>query len=163
MLAPPPEPPRPGLSPPEGDMDREPLPAPGIPTWEPGWHEITTPEPSLLPASLLGGARTDPESPGPPRPEPFLPEPESPEPEPIEGGGGTTLFANSALLPEPPEFPAPVVEPWVVPEPATNGGGGMTLDVTPDVPSPGALPEVELLEPATDGGGGTTFATSDSP
>ena len=159
MLAPPPDPPRPGLSPPEGDMASEPLPPPGIPTLEPGWDEITIPEPSLLPASLLGGARTEPVSPGPPRPEPFLPEPESPEPEPIEGGGGTTLFASSGARPEAPEFSLPVGEPWFVPEPPTDGAGGMTLDA----PSPGALPEVELPEPAIDGGGGTIFAVSDSP
>src|SRR5580658_2451945 len=161
MLAPPPEPPRPGLSPPEGDMASEPLPPLGIPTLEPGWEEITIPEPSLLAASLLGGARTEPASPGPPRPEPFLPEPDKPLPEPIEGGGGTTLLASSAPLPEPAEFAAPVGEPWVVPEPATDGGGGMTLDVPRD--EPGALPEVELPELATDGGGGTIFAASESP
>ena len=142
-------------------MASEPLPPPGIPTLEPGWDEITIPEPSLLPASLLGGARTEPESPGPPRPEPFLPEPDKPLPEPIEGGGGTTLFASCVPLPGLPEFPAPVEEPWVVPELATDGGGGMTLDVPRD--EPGSLPEAELLEPAIDGGGGTIFAASDSP
>ncbi len=142
-------------------MAREPLPPPGIPTLEPGCDEMTIPEPSLLPASLLGGARTEPESPGPPRPEPFLPDPDKPLPEPMEGGGGTTLFASSAPLPEPAEFAAPVGEPWVVPEPATDGGGGMTLDSPRDEPA--ALPEVELPELATDGGGGTIFAASDSP
>jgi hypothetical protein len=142
-------------------MASEPLPPPGIPTLEPGWDEITIPEPSLLPASLFGGARTEPESPGPPRPEPFLPEPDKPLPEPIEGGGGTTLFESCVPLPELPEFAAPVGVPWVVPEPATDGGGGMTVDVPRD--EPGALPEAALLAPATDGGGGTIFAASDSP
>ncbi len=106
MLAPPPEPPRPGLSPPEGDIAIEPLPPlPGIPTFEPGWDEITIPEPLVFPPSLFGGARTEPESPGPPRPTPFRPEPDSPGPEPMDGGGGTTLLASCVPLPEAPEFP----------------------------------------------------------
>src|SRR5260370_26683105 len=105
MRVPPPEPPRRGLSPPEGDMASELLPpVPGIPTFEPGCDETTIPEPALLPPSDFGGASTDPTSPGPPRPVPFLPEPERPGPEPIEGGGGTTLLAKRVPLPEPPEF-----------------------------------------------------------
>ena len=134
MLAPPPEPPRPGLSPPEGDIAIEPLPPlPGIPTLEPGWDEITIPEPLVLPGSLLGGARTEPESPGPPRATPFRPEPDRPGPEPMEGGGGITLLASCVPLPEAPEFPGlppgppePAAEPD--PEPPTDGGGGITLD-----------------------------------
>ena len=114
MLAPPPEPPRPGLSPPAGDIASEPLPPlPGIPTFEPGSDEITTPELSPFPPAPSGGARTEPASPGPPRPEPVLPEPERPEPEPAGGGGGITLPAKSAPLPDPPEFPEPDVEPWL--------------------------------------------------
>src|ERR1700746_917747 len=112
MLVPLPEPPRPGLSPPEGDIASEPLPpVPGSPTFEPGCEETTTPEPALLPPSAFGGARTEPASPGPPRPNPFLPEPESPGPEPTDGGGGTTLLARSVPLPEPTEFPVPVDDP----------------------------------------------------
>jgi hypothetical protein len=145
----------------------EPLPPlPGIPTLEPGWDEITTPEPLALPPSFLGGARTEPESPGPPRPTPFLPEPDSPGPEPMEGGGGTTLLANCVPLPEAPEFPEPLEPPpEPLPEPPpefpTDGGGGITLD-TPTV-DPGTLPAVELLEPPIEGGGGTTPAASEPP
>ena len=135
MLAPPAEPPRPGLSPPEGDIAIEPLPPlPGIPTLEPGWEEITIPEPLVLPPSLLGGARTEPVSPGPPRPTPFRPEADNPEPEPMDGGGGTTLLTSSVPLPEAPEFPEPPPElppelaPELGPEPTTDGGGGITLD-----------------------------------
>src|SRR5258708_6860733 len=125
MLVPPPEPPRPGLSPPEGDIASEPLPpVPGIPTFEPGWEETTIPEPALLPPSALGGASTEPVSPGPPRPNPFPPEPESPGPEPMEGGGGTTLFARSVPLAEPLKFPPPA-EPYFRPDPAPNGCAGM--------------------------------------
>src|SRR5712671_1650100 len=122
MLVPPPEPPRPGLSPPEGDMASEPLPpVPGSPTFEPGCDETTIPEPVLLPPSAFGGARTDPTSPGPPRPEPLRPEPERPGPDPTEGGGGTMLLPISVPLPEPPEFPVPTEEPWLVPEPVSDG------------------------------------------
>jgi hypothetical protein len=129
MLAPAPEPPRPGLSPPDGDIASEPLPpVPGSPTVEPGCDETTTPEPELLPPSALGGATTDPVSPGPPRPMPRLPEPESPDPDSSEGGGGTTLLlARSLPLPEPPEFPEPAV-----PELLIDGGGGMTFDPIKD-------------------------------
>src|SRR5882672_3016140 len=112
MLVPPPAPPSPGLSPPEGDIASEPLPpVPGIPTFEPGWGETTTPEPALLPPSALGGARTEPTSPGPPRPDPFLPDPERPGPEPMDGGGGMTFPVSTVPLPAPPEFPVPVDEP----------------------------------------------------
>jgi hypothetical protein len=138
-------------------MASEPLFPAGIPTFEPGWDEITIPEPLLLPPSILGGARAEPASPGPPSPEPFLPEPESPVVEPIEGGGGTTLPA-SASLPEPRRLPAPVDETWLVPEPPTEGGGGITFDAPRDEPE--ALPEAEV-EPPTDGGGGTTLVESE--
>ncbi len=147
------------MSPPDGDIASEFLPpVPGIPTVEPGWEEITIPEPLVLPPAPLGGARTEPESPGPPRPEPFLPEPDSPGPEPIEGGGGTTLLASSVPLPEPPEFPEPVDESWPVREPATDGGGGMTPDAPSDEPE--FLPEAEF-EPPTEGGGGTMLVVSE--
>src|ERR1700674_2755672 len=118
MLVPPPEPPRPGLSPPEGDIASAPLPpVPGSPTFEPGCDETTIPAPAALPPSACGGARTEPTSPGPPRPVPFLPEPETPAPEPRLGGGGTTLLARSVPPPEPPEFPVPADEARLVPEP----------------------------------------------
>src|SRR5271169_3387840 len=152
MLEPPPELPRPGLSPPEGDMASEPLALVlGTPTLEPGWDESTTPEPPPVPPSALGGARTDPASPGPPRPEPFLPAAERPAP--TEGGGGTTLLARSVALPGPPEFPVRV-ESWLVLEPATEGGGGITFDAARA--EPGFLPEA--AEPPNEGGGGTTLA-----
>jgi hypothetical protein len=154
------------LSPPEGDIAIEPLPPlPGIPTLEPGWDEITTPEPLLLPPSFLGGARTEPESPGPPSPTPFLPEPEpdSPGPEPIDGGGGTTLLASMVPLPGAPEFPEPRPEDAAEPppEPATVGGGGITFEAPRVEPCP--LPEVELPEAPTEGGGGTTLVESEPP
>lgn len=109
-------------------MASEPLPpVPGSPTFEPGCDESTIPEPVLLPPSPLGGPRTEPASPGPPSPNPFLPEPESPGPEPTDGGGGMTLLARSVPFPEPVEFPVPG-EPWPVPAPVTDGGGGITFD-----------------------------------
>src|SRR5712671_6611600 len=65
---PPPDPPKPGLSPPEGDIASEPFtPFPGMPTLEPGCADTTTPVVSPFPP-LLGGARTEPASPGPPSP-----------------------------------------------------------------------------------------------
>src|ERR1700678_28433 len=157
MLAPPPAPPTPGLSPPEGDIASEPLLLPGMPTLEPGWAEITMPDPLLLPTSL-GGASTEPESPGPPSPEPFLPEPDRPAP--IAGGGGTTLPASCVPSPDPPEFPDPVGEPWLAP--ATDGGGGITFAAPNDdpgfLPLTVAVPDPETeFEPPTVGGGGTTL------
>lgn len=89
-------------------------------------------------------------SPGPPKPTPFRPEPEESDAVPTEGGGGTTLLANVALL-EPEEFIVPFEDELL---PATDGGGGITFDP----------PRAELCdragEPAlpTDGGGGTTLA-----
>jgi hypothetical protein len=146
MLEPPPEPPRPGLSPPEGDMASEPLPLPGTATVEPGWDEITTPDALAVPLSPLGGARTDPASPGPPRPEPFLPRPLSPGPEPTEGGGGTIFVFVASRA------------PWLEAESATDGGGG----ITPDAPTEEFSALLEA-DPATEGGGGTTLAASDPP
>jgi hypothetical protein len=127
MPVPPPEPPKPGLSPPAGDIASELLPpVPGRPTFEPGWVEATIPAPVALPPAAFGGARTDPASPGPPRPEPFLPKPERLGPDPMEGGGAMTLPARSVPLPEPLEVPAP--KPLALPEPVSDGGGGMTFD-----------------------------------
>src|ERR1700675_1337649 len=171
MLVPPPEPPRPGLSPPEGDIASEPLPpVPGSPTVEPGCEETTTPEPELFPPSDFGGARTDPMSPGPPSPKPFLPEPESPGPEPTEGGGGTTLLPST--VPRPVPLPAPTevparAEPRPDPEFETEGGGAITLDAprAGARPLPVAEPPVapEPTELPIDGGGGTTLAASVPP
>ena len=162
MLEPLPEPPRPGLSPPEGDMARDPLPpVPGMPGLDPGSVDNTTPELSLLPVEPLGGARAEPRSPGPPSPEPLLPEPESPGPEPTEGGGGMTLLASRPPPPEPEEFR--VLDPWPAVE--TDGGGGMT----PEAPreEPWDRPEdewgVPVAPPPTDGGGGITFVASELP
>jgi len=108
MPEPLPEPPRPGLSPPAGDMASNPLPpVPGLPGCEPGSVDKTTPELSVFPPAPLEGARAEPTSPGPPRPEPRLPEPERPEPEPA-GGGGTTLLARRPPLPEPMELRVPL-------------------------------------------------------
>lgn len=154
MLEPPPEPPRPGLSPPEGDIASEPLPPlPGMPTLEPGCADTTIPELSLFPPAPLGGARTEPASPGAPSPEPFLPEPETPEPEPTEGGGGTILLARPVAIPLalPKRFPDAALEA----DPATDGGGGTTLELSEawrDVP---AAAEPFVPDPFTDGGGGT--------
>jgi hypothetical protein len=153
MLDPPPEPPRPGCSPPDGERASEPLPpVPGMPTLEPGCGDTTIPARLLLPSEPLGGARTEPASPGPPKPIPFLPEPEGSEAVPTEGGGGTTLLASVAPLPE-PEFRVPPEDELLT---ETDGGGGITFDA----------PREELSERAgepaspTDGGGGTTFALS---
>src|ERR1700691_5639295 len=132
MLAPPPEPPRPGLSAPAGDIASEPLlPLPGIPTFEPGSDESTTPELSPFPPAPSGGARTEPESPGPPRPEPVRPEPERPEPEPTEGGGGGGMTLLPTDPPGPPAALRPV--PEALPE-ETAGGGGTTSWVPKSLP-----------------------------
>jgi len=124
------------VSPPAGDIANEPLPPlPGSPTLEPGCDEITTPPLSLFPPAPLGGARTEPASPGPPRPAPFLPvpEPKAAEPPPIDGGGGITLSASRVPLPDLAEFSEPDGEPWPEPEPVTDGGGGITF-VPSDAP-----------------------------
>ena len=124
-----------------------------MPTLVPGWGDTTIPERLLLPSAPLGGARTEPASPGPPRPTPFLPEPEESEEAPTEGGGGTTTLASVVLL-EPAEFRLPLEDELL---PATDGGGGITFDE----------PRAEFWDRAdepvspTDGGGGTTFALSD--
>jgi len=137
-------------------MASEPLPPlPGSPGLEPGWVESTTPELSLFPPAPLGGARTEPTSPGPPRPEPCRPKPESPAPEPTEGGGGTMLLASKPPLPEPPEFREAVPEVEPVPAPETDGGGGMTFD--PPREEPCCRPEPERPEPEAAGGGGITL------
>src|SRR6202035_3958926 len=99
--------------------------------------EITIPDWSLFPPAPLGGARTEPTSPGPPSPYPFLPEPERPSLEPTEGGGGITLSARSVPLPDPPEFLEPVGDPCSEPprsEPVTDGGGGITFCPPSDAP-----------------------------
>src|SRR6266853_6417046 len=71
--APPPAPPRPGLSAPAGDIASAPLPPfPGMPTFDPGWLETTTPE-VLPPLLLVGGAVAKPASSAPPNPLPRLP------------------------------------------------------------------------------------------
>src|SRR6478735_6316731 len=92
MPAPPPDPPSPALSPPEGDIARAPLPPlPGSPTFDPGRLETTTPE-VLPPPLLLGGAAARPASNGPPSPTPRfpVPRPVGKPPADTEGGGGTT-------------------------------------------------------------------------
>src|SRR5580692_6497171 len=87
MPAPAPAPPRPGFSPPEGDMASEPVaPLLGKPIFGPGWLEITAPALGPLPA-VVGGARGAPASNGAPRPVLLRPEP------PARLGGGTTLGA----------------------------------------------------------------------
>ena len=88
------------------------------------------------------------------------PEPVGPVPPPIEGGGGTTLFAKSV----PPEEPAPPpVLPVPPPGPESDGGGGTTLGF----PRYGAEPDRELLATPplipTDGGGATTFEPREVP
>src|ERR1700693_460186 len=169
MPAPPPEPPRPGLSPPPGDMAREPLPpVPGSPTFEPGCDDTTIPEPLPEPPSGLGGARTEPTSPGPPRPEPLRPEPESPGPEPIEGGGGTTLAPRP--LPKPLGFPLRVPPTPAESGPPTEGGGGITLEPSEpprEFPTAAArelpAPDAPVVPDPTVGGGGMTVEPSPVP
>src|ERR1700733_16046040 len=163
MLEPPPEPPRPGLSPPAGDIASELLPPlPGIATCEPGWDETTIPEPPAFPLSTLGGARAEPASPAAPRPEPLLPEP---VPAPIAGGGGTMLVARSVALAELREFPVAPGLLWLSPAPVTDGGGGMTFDAPRDEPRTRveAAPPADAAELPTDGGGGTTLVASELP
>lgn len=156
MPEPPPEPPRPGWSPPVGDMASEPLPPlPGSPTLSPGSSEITIPALPLAPLSPLAGASADPTSPGPPRPVPLLPEPEL-----TEGGGATTLLASCVPLSELVEFALPDEEPRL--EPATDGGGAMTF-APRDEPRDRPVPGLPLAEFATDGGGGTTLLASEVP
>jgi hypothetical protein len=126
MLEPPPEPPIPGLSPPEGDNASDPFPPfPGRPAFDPGFADRTTAEFSPAPAEVFGGAATEPISPGPPLPKPLLPEPEAPVPDPTDGGGGTTLLAGKA---PPPDVPRPLkFWPEPEPEPELLGGGGTTF------------------------------------
>jgi hypothetical protein len=120
-----------------------------MPTLEPGWGETTIPERLLLPSAPLGGARTEPASPGPPRPTPFLPEPEESEAAPTDGGGGTTLLAS--VVAEFAEFRVPLEDELL---PATDGGGGITFDP----PREEFWERDGELASPTDGGGGTTFA-----
>jgi hypothetical protein len=165
---PPPAPPTPGLSPPLGERANDPLPPLPRPGFEPGSADNTTPEFSLFPPAPLGGASTEPTSPGPPRPEPLLPEPVAPEPDPdpTEGGVGTMLPAKRLPLPEPLAFCDP--EPCAVPEPETDGGGGITF--APRDPPPERADEAAsapcmdpVAEPPTEGGGGITFAFNEVP
>src|SRR5271166_623028 len=140
--------PTPGLSPPAGDMAREPAPAPpGMPAFEPGWLETTMPVPAAFPPVLLGGAATEPVSSGPPKPLPRLPRP-NPEAVAIpetDGGGGTAA--------DPP--PSPTELPLCKEPPPTCTGGGTAL----------GMPNPEILDcpaglPVTWTGGATTFGFS---
>src|SRR5580692_5105885 len=148
MPAPAPAPPRPGFSPPEGDMASEPVaPLLGKPIFGPGWLEITAPALGPLPA-VVGGARGAPASNGAPRPVLLRPEPTA-----RLGGGGTTLFASAVPL---ATLPAPL------PVPESEGGGGTTLGA----PRDGAdLARTRpALETVVAGGGATTFgAGADIP
>ena len=122
-----PAPPRPGLSPPAGDIASEPVPPLGSPTLEPGWLESTAPALAPLPP-VVGGETPVPSSSGAPRPAPLRlrPEPAGPEPPATEGGGGTILLASSVprgLPAPPPLLPVPP------PAPGSEGGGGTTLGV----------------------------------
>src|SRR6478736_4503459 len=97
MPEPPPEPPNPGWSPPVGDIASEPVFAVGgSPTLVPGWLETIVPASLPLPA-VFGGVMLDPTSSGAPSPAPLrpIPAPVAFDPPPIDGGGGTTLLANS--------------------------------------------------------------------
>src|SRR5579872_4784968 len=160
MLLPPPAPPRPGFSPPVGDMASEPVPPLlGSPTFGPGWLEITAPAVAPLPP-LFAGALPISASSGEPRPTPFLssPVPAGPEPPATEGGGGTMLLASNV----PPGAPAPPpVLPWPPPAPASEGGGGTTLGA-PSVGAEDDASERVAVPPdtPTEGGGATTFAPS---
>jgi hypothetical protein len=100
-------------------MAKEPALLLGAPTFEPGWLDMTAPEPPPLPPPEAG-ASTEPASIDPPKPLPLapLPEPVAAVPPPIEGGGGITLPARSV----PPAAVLPVPRP----PPDTDGGGGTT-------------------------------------
>jgi hypothetical protein len=148
---PPPEPPRPGFSPPEGDMANDALPpVPGTPGLGPGSGERTTPELSVFPAAAFGGAKDEPRSPNG-LPLAFLPDPERFVAEPAVGGGGITLLASSG--------PPDALEPRPA-FPVRDGAGATTSG------APGEEPEYFLeldptvavvFVPETDGGGGTTL------
>src|SRR6266478_2318122 len=117
---PPPEPPSPGLSPPEGDIAKAPLPPlPGMPTFDPGWLERTTPE-VLPPPLLLGGAAARPASSAPPNPVPRfpLPGPVIEPPAANDGAGGTTAV---------PEPIPPAMERCPKPAPSRTVGGTTKL------------------------------------
>src|SRR5579859_302029 len=147
MPVPPAEPPRPVLSPPPGDMAREPVPPlVGRPTRGPGCVDITAPELPLPP--FVGGARFDPAFRGAPNPTPLRPNPEPAAfvPPPNEGGGATTLLASCV--------------PAVRPLPVKVGGGGTTLGA----PSAGAEARVPVPpDTPTEGGGATTFGSRLEP
>ena len=126
MLVPPFAPPKPDLSPPEGDIASDPvLPLMGSPSLVPGWLEITVPASLPLPP-LFGGVSPEPASRGAPSPVPRRPRPEPVALEPpLTAGGGGTTFSASIL---PPEVPAaPPVLPAPPPFPASAGGGAITL------------------------------------
>src|SRR5579863_2797671 len=193
MPAPPPVLPRPGLSPPEGDIASSPLPPlVGNPTFDPGWLEMTAPALDPLPPVAAGAVGT-PTSIGAPSPGPLRPEPEPLEPFPllIEAGGGMTLLAT--IVPPGAPLPPPL-SPVPPPAPESDGGGGTTLGMprvgaveaesarfpeppaTPDdgggaitfeprdVPAPFRLPRELVPElTATEGGGGTTLVASEVP
>ncbi len=112
-----PAPPRPGLSPPVGDMASEPVPPLlGSPTLEPGWLEITAP---ALGATATAGGRGEacagvercPEAGAAATQAGASRRTELP---PTEGGGGTILLASSVLarIPAPPPLrPVPLRRP----------------------------------------------------
>src|SRR5215469_2157945 len=154
MPVPPAAPPRPGVSPPAGDMASKPVVAlGGTPIFVPGWLDITVPDSFPLPP-LTGGVGAAPVSRGAPRPGPLRP---VPEPRPFgspltDGGGGGTFWARSL----PPVPAAPPVVPAPPPGPPTVGGGGTTLGF----PTYGARARAEFPVPPdrpTDGGGATAF------
>jgi hypothetical protein len=127
----------------------------GIPTFVPGWLEMTTPLPAAFPPALLGGATEEPKSSGPPAPMPLLPRPlpERALPPPRPGGGGTTSAEPRSEPADWPERPAFPVEPFPFrePDPSILAGGGTTCVAS--VPTPDARDR----DPPPDavGGGGT--------
>src|ERR1035438_7647444 len=158
MLDPPPLPPRPVLAVPLGDMAMAPPPVElGKPTFEPGWLEITTPEPAAFPPLFAGGATDEPISRGPPAPLPFAPRPlpERALPPPIPGGGGTTSTEpGNAPSNVPPDcVERPPDEPLPEPCPSIEAGGGTTC--VPIVPTPLRASDPP---PAAHGGRGTGIA-----
>src|ERR1700686_2774159 len=163
MPVPEPAPPRPGLSPPEGDMASEPVPPLlGNPTLGPGWLESTAPA-LAPPPPAVGGARTEPASSVAPRPTPFRPKPAPAElePPPTDGGGGTTLLAKSVprgVPAAPLAFPVPLLV-------AENDGGGAT---TLGMPMVGAVEDESERVPVlpgnpAEGGGAITFEPNVAP
>ena len=148
MLVPPPAPPSPGLSPPEGDIASEPVPPLlGRPTFDAGLGRNHCTSIGAAASTHVGGARFAPASSGAPRPAPLRPEPPPfvPDPPPTDRWRrndivGQQRAARSAA--PPPVLPVPP------PLPASVGGGGTTFG-TPTLGAEDAAPERVPVPPDT--------------